>query len=62
MQIVCKSLFTQGVQNVQHLHETCPETLSPLANCGVDNVPTVIGTKIKSALQMLDILYASVSK
>jgi len=40
MQIVCKSLFTKSVQNVQHLQfcmDTCLETLYPLVNSSVSN-------------------------
>ena len=32
------SLVTKGVQNAHHLHGTCLEMLSSLANSSVDNV------------------------
>jgi len=43
MQIVCKSLFTKGVQNVHHLHGHMPAALSSLVNCSVNNVLLEIG-------------------
>jgi len=43
MQIVCKSLFTKGVQMSTICMNTCLETLSALANCSVNNVLSEIG-------------------
>jgi len=36
MQIVCKTLFTKGVQNVHHLHGHMPGDLSSLVICSVN--------------------------
>jgi len=43
MQIVCKSLFTKGVQMCTICTDTCLETLSALANCSVNDVLPEIG-------------------
>jgi len=44
MQIVCKSLFTKGVQMSTICPDTqCLETLSVLVNCSVNNVLSDIG-------------------
>jgi len=43
MQIICKNLFKNGVQNVHYCTETCLETLSSLINCKVDNDLSEIG-------------------
>jgi len=43
MQIVCKSLFTKGVQMSTICTDTCLETLSALVNCSVSDVLSEIG-------------------
>jgi len=43
MQIVCKNLFTKGVQMSTICTDTCLETLSSLVNCSVNNDLLVIG-------------------
>ena len=45
VQIVCKSLFTKGVQNVHHLHgHMLGDAFSTaVVNCSVDNVLSEIG-------------------
>jgi len=43
MQIVCKSLFTKGVQNVNYFTDTCLETLSSLVNYSVSDDLSEIG-------------------
>jgi len=43
MQIVCKSLFTKGVQMSTIFTDTCLETLSALVNCSVSDVLSEIG-------------------
>jgi len=41
--IVCKSLFTKGVQNVHICTDTYLETFSSLVNCSVNNNLSEIG-------------------
>jgi len=41
--IVCKSLFTKGVQMSTICTDTCLETLSALVNCSVNDVLSEIG-------------------
>jgi len=43
MQIVCKSLFTKGVQMSTICMDTCLEALSALINCTVIDVLSEIG-------------------
>ena len=51
LQIVCMSLFTEGVQNVHHFHGHMPgdaEMLSSLVYCIVDNVSRHISVQTVS--------------
>jgi len=43
MEIVCKNMFTKGVQMATICTNTCLETLSSLVSCIVNNVLSEIG-------------------
>jgi len=52
MQIVCKSLFTKGVQMSTICTDTCLEMLSALVNCSVNDVLSDVGHRTVSQLSV----------